>query len=90
MVPKYASPADKLARQVLKTAWQDEPGQLLTVALISSWFVDEPPGAVRVAMAYAVREGWLLAQNNAWSVTAAGEEIGRRSRGGLGKKARWP
>ncbi len=88
MAHRYASPADKLARQILKTASRNEPGQLFTVALIASWFVDASPDAIRAAMAHAVREGWLVEQNNAWRVTAAGEAIGRRSRAGIVNKKR--
>ncbi len=88
MTHRYASPADKLARQILKTAWRNEPRQLLTLTLIASWFVDASPEAIRAAMAHAVREGWLVEQNNAWPVTPAGEAIGRRSRAGVVNKKR--
>jgi hypothetical protein len=88
MAHKYASPADKLARQILKAVTKGFVGQPLTLSLVSASFVDETPDAIRAAIAHGFRKGWLAVGTNGWSVTPAGEKIGRHSRAGVMNKVR--
>jgi hypothetical protein len=88
MAHKYASPADKLARQILKAVTKGLVGQQLTLSLVATSFVEETPEEIRAAIAHGFREGWLAVGTNGWSVTPAGEEIGKRSRAGVMNKVR--
>jgi hypothetical protein len=88
MVNQYVSPADKLARQVVKFAAKDTLDKPLTLALVATWIEGETPSAIDAAIDHATREGWLVVSHDGWMLTAAGEEIGRRSRAGIRNKRR--
>ena len=79
MAHHFVSPADKLAREILKAATQGLIEQSFTLALIESWFAYEAPDPMRAAVGYAIRAGWLTARDGGWRLTAIGSEIGRRS-----------
>ena len=82
MAHHYVSSADKLAREILKAATQGLAEQPLTLALIESWFTQQTPDAVRAAVGHCIREGWLTARDGGWVLTAVGDSIGKRPRGG--------
>jgi len=82
MAHHYVSPADKLARAILKAAIQGLSEQPLTLPLIESWFTQQTPDAIRAAVGHCIREGWLMARDGGWVLTAVGATIGKRSRGG--------
>jgi hypothetical protein len=88
MARQYVSPADKLARQILKAALQHRLAQPITLPVIQGWLDGETAAAIHAAVAHAVGERWLTVEGCGWLPTVVGEEIGRRSRAGLGKKMR--
>ena len=85
MVSNYTSPADKLARKILKAASKGPAGQKITLPIIEGWLYGELPDAIGGAIAYAIQQGWLRYEG-VWLVTPAGAEIGRRSRAGVKTK----
>jgi hypothetical protein len=88
MARQYVSPADKFVRQILKAAIKGSPAQALTRSTIEAWFEKATADDIAAAIAHGIREGWLTSQADAWLVTAAGKDIGRRSRAGVKNKLR--
>jgi hypothetical protein len=86
MAHQYVSPADKLARQILKAATKGPLGQPLTRSTIGAWFEKATAHEITAAIAHGVREGWLKVEEGVWLPTTAGEAIGRHSRAGVTRK----
>ena len=86
MAHLYTSPADKLARKILKAA-SKEPAQKLTLPIIEGWLLGELPEAIGGAIAFVVEQGWLRYEGGGL-VTPAGEELGKRSRAGVKGRSR--
>ena len=79
MARQYISTTDKLARQILKVATKGLADEPLTLSIAKSWFPEATWAEGGAAIAHGVEQGWLTEQGGAWLLTAAGEEIGRRS-----------
>jgi hypothetical protein len=82
-VHRYVSPADKLARQILKAATNGLLLQPVTLSNTKASFAEATADDIRAAIGHAIRSGWLIAREGGWRLTAAGEETGRRSRAGI-------
>jgi len=85
---RYVSPADKLARQILKAATNGLLPQPITLPIVKAGFAEATADDIQAAVGHAIRSGWLTAREGGWRLTAAGEEIGRRSRAGIRNKLR--
>ena len=73
MAHHYVSPADKLARAILKAATQGLSEQPLTLPLIKSWFTQQSPDAIRAAVGHC--DSRRVAHGARWWLGAYG---GRR------------
>jgi hypothetical protein len=88
MATQYSSPVDKLARRILKAAARERRGQLFSLSVIKGWFASETGVAIGAAVVHAVSSGWMAARGDAWVITEPGEELGKRTRAGIGNKRR--
>jgi hypothetical protein len=78
MPNQYVSPADKLARQLLKAAVKT--GRPLTPELIKGLFARETTDALSAGVAHAMLEGWLTARR--WLGNYGGRRGGREALAG--------
>jgi hypothetical protein len=80
------SPADELARQILKAAASGLLLQPIDLSIVKAGFAEATADDVHAAVGHAIRSGWLIAREGGWRLTAAGKEIGMRSRAGIRNK----
>jgi hypothetical protein len=85
MVSLYVSPADKLARQILKQIERSVDD--VTLDTVLGWHLADDD-QVSAAVAHAREVGWLIEKQGVFGLTLAGAGIAKRTRVGAKKRRR--